>query len=66
MQKQTIETDYGHEYWEYEPDNEPVKCDICGEYIYDERDIVYEIFQIICATCNEIIEKNENESEEEK
>ena len=34
MQKQTIETDYGHGYWEYERDI--IRCDICGDYIYDD------------------------------
>ena len=35
MHKQTIEIDYGHGYWEYDSDEDPIKCDICGEYIYD-------------------------------
>jgi ribosomal protein S27E len=61
MWKQAI--NYGHSDYEYDHDDDIVKCDICGEYIYDERDIVYEIFQIICASCNETLEKTENESE---
>jgi len=59
MWEQTIEIDYGHSEWEYD-ETDTIRCDICGDEIYDDDEAIFEIFRIICTSCNEIIEKNEN------